>query len=95
MKKPKTNYDSCLEILSDLKKDYPTTPISQHLYSALADYGNFWGISDKETLFALEKYQSERQMNVASEKDVEKIVEDGKNLEKLFLDDEDEGDEWP
>jgi len=95
MRKKKTNYSEVLEILEELKDSYPTTPISQHIYGALVEYGNFWGISDKEVAFALKKYKSEMELNIVSDKEVEKIVEEGKNLSNLFLDDEgEEEQDW-
>lgn len=92
MKKHKSTYEEALSILHNLKEEYPGTLLSQHLSIALSDYGNFWGISDKELLFALTKYQSEMEINMVPEREVEKIVEEGKNLEKLFQEDEEDED---
>lgn len=72
-----------IDLLHQLQKDYPTFGLGRHLYTALADYGDFWGITDKELCFALEKYQSELALethNIVSDDYLKDIVEDAKHL---------------
>lgn len=65
-----------------------------HLSTALEGYANMWGLTDKELSFALEKYQVEMEINnFVPDKDLEKIIEEGKNLDKINLyDDQTEED---
>lgn len=72
-----------IEILHRLSKDYPTFGLGRHLSTALSDYGDFWGITDKELCFAMEKYETELALDVsaiAPEDFVKDIVEDAKHL---------------
>ena len=55
----KTHYTEVLHILQELHKDFPTYNLGRHLATALADYGDIWGITDKELAFALSKYKAE------------------------------------
>src|SRR5450631_2637996 len=80
-------YNQCLKILTELHKEHPTYGLGQHLATAFSDYGDMWGISNKEALFALEKYHAELEYNTAPENEIERIIEEGKNLDKLFLTD--------
>lgn len=90
MKKNKpAAYNQAIHLLQDLNKSYPTYTLGQHISTALSDYGDAWGISDKEFLFALEKYQAELEYNTVSDAEVDKIVKDAQDLDKLFKDEED------
>jgi len=89
MSKKPTAYNQAIHLLQDLKKERPTYTLGQHISTALADYGDAWGITDKEFVFALEKYQSELEYNTASETEVDKIVRDAQDLDKLFKEDDD------
>jgi hypothetical protein len=76
-----------------LKRKYPTYTLGQHISTSLSEYGDIWGISDKELLFALEKYQTELEYlehSTVKDKDLNTIIEEGKNLETLFNKDEDD-----
>src|SRR5690349_21496198 len=83
----KSNYEEIIKTLQELKKTYPSYGLGRHISTALADYGEIWGLSDKELLFALQKYQSELEYNQTSDDDLTKIIEDGKNLDKLLTKD--------
>lgn len=92
MARTKENYLRCIDVLIGLKKDYPNRTIGQHIATATADYGDVWGITDKEFLFALEKYTTELEYNLESETSIEKIIANSTN-EKLFqLEDEEDED---
>lgn len=72
-----------LKKLEELNHTYPSFNIGRHIATALSDYGDFWGISDKEFLFALEKYQAELALdeaNIAPEEFVYRIQQDGEHL---------------
>lgn len=90
------DYTSILNVLRELKKQFPSYNLGRHLATALADYGDVWGTSDKEVLYALCKYQTEQEMdgiNISESSYVEKIYNDGCNLEHI-LDDEDGEEEF-
>lgn len=93
MKKSKTNYYKLiLEELQELKKRYPSFSMGRHLATALDEYGDLWGVSDKEIHFAVKKYKAQMEMDVpieADEKEIDRIIEDGMNLNSI-LDEDDE-----
>lgn len=89
----KNHFDQILTTFKELHKSYPSYNLGRHLSTALADYGDVWNVTDKEMLFALQKYQTTLSIDVFHEEDIEKIIEDGKNLGKSFIyDDEEEED---
>lgn len=90
MGKKTTLYSQAVQILHDLKKEYPNNTLGQHIAIALGDYGDIWGLTDKEFLFALEKYKSEMELNIVSDVEVDKIVRDAENLDKLFREEEED-----
>lgn len=89
MKKPKPNYfNEIIKVLSELKTFYPDCTFGQHISTALDEYGDIWGISDKEILYALSKYKAQMQMDVpheTPEEELQKIIEDGMNLSAMSL----------
>jgi hypothetical protein len=94
MKKP-NYYNQVLGILQSLHKLYPHYNMGRHLATALDGYGDTWGLTDKEVMFALSKYKSELDMDFHrnNDTDIEQIIEEGINLDNLFNDDDD-GDNY-
>ena len=90
MGKKATPYNQAVQILHYLKKEYPTYTLGQHISTALGEYKDAWGISDKEFLFALEKYRTEMEMNIVSDAEIDRIVKDAQNLDKLFQEEEED-----
>jgi hypothetical protein len=94
-RKPK-HYKEILETLLELHKSYPSYSMGKHLSTALDEYGDVWGISDKEMLFALTKYKAQMEMDVEHETDeeeIQKIINDGMNLSSsVYEEDEDENE---
>lgn len=84
-------YNQAISILQELHKDHPTYNMGRHISTALDGYGDVWGMTDKELAFALEKYKAELGINIVPEEDIDKIVNDGLNLDSLFKE-EDNGD---
>ena len=87
-----TAYNSCIKLLNALHKEHPSFSLGRHLSTALAEYGDIWGMTDKELLFALTKYQTEQTLNednISHEDYVNKIVKEGMNLDTI-LDEEEE-----
>lgn len=54
-------------LLKELNKKYPKDGVARHITVATTDYQNLWLLSDKELLFALEKYKLELELNIASQ----------------------------
>lgn len=94
MKKQKPNYYiDAIGILMDIKKKHPSYTLGRHLSTALDEYGDIWGLPDKEIVYALVKYQATLAMDVFHETDdaeLQKIIEDGMNL-SINTEDEDYG----
>ena len=83
-----TTYNDIISALQELHLLYPTYTIGRHLSTALDEYGDLWGISDKEILFALTKYRASLEMDVPHETDQEeinRIIKDGMNLSSSSL----------
>jgi hypothetical protein len=89
-KKQKDPYSKAINILLKLKEEHPTYSLGQHLSTAFSDYGDIWGLTDNEIVFALEKYKTEIDLNIVSDSYVDKIVKDAENLDTLFLEEDDE-----
>lgn len=96
MKKNKPNlYIEIINILKELKVLYPSYTMGKHISTALDEYGDVWGISDKEMLFAIMKYKATLEMDVpheTNEEEIEKIIQDGMNLSSY--DEESYSDEY-
>jgi hypothetical protein len=82
-------YKQILHALDRLYKAHPTYNMGKHISTAL-DGSDIWSISDKEFLFAIQKYEIELNMDVEHEDEIEKIIKDGMNLERMFLDEEED-----
>lgn len=91
MGKATNYYRECLRIFENLYATHPTFSLGRHIATALSDYGDIWGLTNKELLFALRKYEAEIELNHnmhTSHKDfVDKVVKDAANLDELLTDD--------
>lgn len=89
--KKKNQYNEIVAVLNRLHKSHPSYTFGQHIDTALSDYTDIWGITDKEFLFALEKYESELELDHHSDLNIDKIIKDGKELnmdtEEEYFDD--------
>lgn len=86
----RNQYNEAISILQELHKSYPTYNMGRHLATALDGYGDIWGITDKELVYALEKYKSELDIDFPHTDDIDKIVKEGMDLENILNDEEDE-----
>lgn len=86
-------YGEILNVLKELHKAHPNYNMGRHLSTALDGYGDIWGLSNKELLFALRKYKAELEMDVDhSDEEVDQILRDGMDLENILKEeDEDNG----
>lgn len=95
MSKKPNYYTQVVHALQELHKLYPDYNMGRHLATALDDYGDVWGVSDKELLFALSKYKNQLSLDFPhEEKDIEKIIQGGMDLDNLFKEEEDYGDSY-
>jgi hypothetical protein len=85
MGKP-NDYYRVLALLQQLHISYPNYNMGRHIATALDGYGDVWGLTDKEILFALEKYKAELDMDVphTDESELDQIIKDGMNLENIL-----------
>lgn len=91
----KTHYQQALHTLQELHKNFPTYNLGRHLATALSDYGDIWGLTDKELAYALDKYKTELEMDVphTDESEIDKIIKEGMDLDNILKEeDEDYGD---
>lgn len=88
-------FKECIKTLNSLKAAHPSFSIGRHIATATSDYGDIWSIPDKELAFLLEKYQAELEIDNAHVLDdvfVNKVVEDGKDLNHILDEEEEEED---
>jgi len=85
-------YSQITKTLNRLQKSYPTYNMGRHLSTALYEYNDLWGVSDKELFLALEKYEIELNIDYPheDEDDLKKIIKGGMNLERMFLEEEED-----
>ena len=90
----KNNYQQSLHTLQELHKDFPTYNLGRHLATALSDYGDIWGMTDKEIAFALDKYKSELEMDVphTDDSELDKIIKEGMDLDNILKEEDPDGD---
>jgi hypothetical protein len=89
-----TSYQEILDELVELKETFPSYNLGKHLDTALSDYKNIWGMTDKEMLYALNRYKAQLTMDIPhpDESEIEKIVRDGMNLDTILQEDEEDLD---
>jgi hypothetical protein len=85
-------YRQILQTLENLRKAHPTYNIGRHISTALDGYDDIWGVTDKEFLFALEKYELALNMDIdhIDHEEIEKIIKDGMNLERTLFEEEED-----
>ena len=86
--KPTSSYEQILSVLVELKEAFPSYNMGRHLDTALNEYKDIWGMTDKEMLYALNKYKSQLTLDVPhpDETEIDKIVKDGMNLDTILDD---------
>jgi hypothetical protein len=93
MSKRTNYYNKVVSALQELHTLYPNYNMGRHIATALDGYGDTWGLTDKELLYALTKYKGELEMDVphTDDVDIDQIIKEGMDLDSLFKD-EDNGD---
>jgi hypothetical protein len=68
--------------------------MGRHLSTILDEYGNIWGITDKELAFVLEKYKAKLDMDIphTDDSELENIIREGMDLDNILK--EDDGEEY-
>jgi hypothetical protein len=92
----KTNhYNQIIKLLQQLHSAYPNYNMGRHISTALFDYGDFWGITDNELFYALNKYKTQLEMDVphTDDKEIDNIIKEAMDLDNI-LKDEDNGDNY-
>lgn len=85
-------YSEILNVLKELHKAHPNYNMGRHLSTALDGYGDIWGLSNKELLFALRKYKAELEMDIDhSDEEVDQILRDGMDLENILKEEDEDG----
>lgn len=92
IKKP-NYYKQIIQTLGSLHKAHPMYSIGKHISTAL-DGSNLWAITDKEFLHSLHKYETSLSMDINHNEDVEEIIKDGMNLGVIFLNDNEDEEEY-
>lgn len=89
-------YSQIVKLLQELHTSYPHYNMGRHLATALDGYGDVWGITDKELLFALDKYKAQLDMDVphVDEKEIDEIVREASDLQNILKEEEDDGEEY-
>lgn len=94
MKKKKPDlYTDIVDVLIELKTLYPSYTMGKHISTALDEYGDIWGLSDKEVLYAFTRYKANMEMDVpheTNEEEIEEIIKDGLNLSASWEDEPEE-----
>lgn len=75
------NYGKILKELGKLHKKFPSYNLGRHLATALDGYDT-WSTSDKEMLFAIEKYEAGLEFDIHRDesRDIDAIIKDGVNF---------------
>lgn len=93
MSRRQSDFSKLISLLTELHKAYPHYGVGRHLSTILADYGDIWGMTDREFVFALEKYKLQLDMDVPNAEDIDEIIRQGMNLDSI-LKEEDNGEDY-
>ena len=83
------HYNKIIKALQTLHKTHPSYNMGRHIATALDGYPDVWGLTDRELLFALNKYIIELDMDVLHDENVDLIIKEGLDLTHI-LDEEEE-----
>jgi len=84
------HYKEIIQVLERLKKAHPTYNIGRHISTAV-DALDLWGVSDKELLLSLKKYETGLNIDIThTTEDIDEILRDGMDLRETLFDEEDE-----
>ena len=86
-------FNQIISLLQELNSSYPQYNLGRHLSTIVDEYGDLWGVTDKELIFAFKKYKDKLDMDVSheDEKELDEIIREAIDLENI-LKEEDNGD---
>lgn len=92
--KTTSSYQQILDVLIELKEAFPSYNMGRHLDTALNEYKDIWGMTDKEMLYALNRYKSQLTLDIPhpDDSEIDKIVKDAMNLHTILQEDEEDED---
>lgn len=92
--KTTSSYQQILDVLLELKEAFPSYNMGRHLDTALNEYKDIWGMTDKEMLYALNRYKSQLTLDIPhpDDSEIDKIVKDAMNLHTILQEDEEDED---
>lgn len=96
MSRKQSDFSKLISLFTELHKAYPHYGIGRHLSTALADYGDTWGMTDKELVFALDKYKLQLEMDVphAGDSEIDEIIRQGLDLDSILKEEDNNGEEY-
>jgi hypothetical protein len=64
--------------------------MGRHISTAMDEYSDVWGVSDREFLYAIQKYEIELNIDGPhiDDEEIEEIIKDGMNLDNIFEEEE-------
>jgi hypothetical protein len=83
-------YNKIIRALQMLNKKYPSYNMGRHISTALDGYPDVWGMTDKEFLFALNKYIVEMDIDVPHDENIDLIIKEGLDLSHILDEDDEE-----
>ena len=89
----KDDFQRILSKLEELHKKHKTYSFGNIISIAFCEYGDIWGNTNKECLFALEKYESELELDsdkIASPDYLAQLYKDVENFDNILDEEEDE-----
>lgn len=89
----KDSFQHILTKLEQLHKGHSTYSFGQIISTTFSEYGDIWGITNKEALFALEKYEAELELDedrIASPEYMDKLPKDVENFDHILDPEEDD-----
>jgi hypothetical protein len=92
MSRKPNQYNQIIAILQELHSLYPTYNMGRHIATALDGYGDAWGLTDKELLYALVKYKGQLEMDIphSDGAELDQIIKEGMDLDNLFKEEDNE-----
>ena len=87
-------YRQIIQTLEHLHKAHPTYNMGRHLSTATNE-SDLWGVTDKELLISLKKYEASLEMDgIHDDEDINNIIKDGMNLGGIFDSDREDEEEY-
>ena len=90
----RNHYNKVIHTLQELHKSFPTYNMGRHLATVLDEYGDIWGMTDKELSYALYKYRSQIEMDIThtDDSELDKIIKEGMDLDNILKEEDIDGD---